>query len=96
MNGNFANAAATAFWNTPTEQLFGELDSFHFRITQSNATARLVSYGPNVTRDERGTGTAALLRKQFASPLVLILSFGALVSLALEDTTDSIIIIAIV
>ena len=39
---------------------------------------------------------AALLLKQFASPLVLILLFGAFVSLALEDTADAVIIFVIV
>ncbi|MBI1181174.1 MAG: magnesium-translocating P-type ATPase [Alphaproteobacteria bacterium] len=65
-------------------------------LAEQEAQARLHRFGPNVLKDDRGPGPARLLARQFASPLVLILVFGAVVSLLVRDLMDAGIIIVIV
>jgi P-type Mg2+ transporter len=91
-----ADAVEPAFWSQTRQQLFRALDSSPLGLNPATAARRLRDVGPNAIREEGGSSAAALLAKQFASPLVLILVFGAIVSLALRDTTDAIIIIVIV
>ena len=89
-------APRAPFWSHSPDELSRALGSSARGIAPVEAQARLRKFGPNTIREEGRSGTAALLLKQFSSPLILILIFGALVSLALRDTTDSIIIIVIV
>ena len=84
------------FWARSPEQLFKELNSSPGGIDPAGVAERLRRAGPNVIGEQGQMRLAALLLKQFASPLVLILLFGAIVSLALKDTTDAIIILVIV
>ena len=93
---NRTDGPQTPFWSRTPEQLFAELGSSKAGIDPLTAQQRLARAGPNLIREERSSGTAALFLKQFRSPLVLILLFGAIVSLALKDTSDSIIIFVIV
>jgi Mg2+-importing ATPase len=80
---------------TPDE-LFRELDSSPSGLSPANAKDRLAPYGANCIREQGSSSNAALLLKQFSSPLVIILLFGAAASLALKDATDAIIIFVIV
>lgn len=52
--------------------------------------------GPNQVVDANQLSAIALFLRQFANPLVLILIFGAFVSLALQNWLDAIIILSIV
>ena len=89
-------APRAPFWSQAPEQLSLELGSSARGIAPAAAQARFRKFGPNTISEGGQSGTAALLLKQFSSPLVLILLLGAAVSLALRDTTDSIIILVIV
>jgi Mg2+-importing ATPase len=91
-----SNDTPAPFWSPSPEQLFAQLRTSATGIDPATLPERLRSAGPNVIKEEGRSGTAALLLKQFASPLVLILLFGAAVSLALRDTTDAVIIVVIV
>ena len=88
--------ASASFWSQLPNQLFAALHSSPDGIDTASLTERLKIAGPNVIREDNASGLAALLVKQFTSPLVLILLFGAFVSLALHDATDAIIIFVIV
>lgn len=88
--------SAVPFWSSSPEVLLGELGSSTAGLDTEAARNRLTRAGANLIRDRQERGMAALFLKQFASPLVLILMFGALVSLALRDTADSLIILIIV
>ena len=86
----------TPFWSWTPEELFREMGSSAAGIDPGTVRARLRTFGPNAIGEEGQSGSVALLLKQFSSPLVLILLFGAVVSLVLRATTDSIIIFVIV
>ena len=95
METKIANAAAP-FWSETPDNLFRSLSSSPAGLEQGAAEQRLRSTGPNVIREERVSGLWGLLAKQFASPLVLILLFGSLVSFWLHDLSDAVIILVIV
>ncbi|WP_213982283.1 magnesium-translocating P-type ATPase [Sphingomonas sp. dw_22] len=84
------------FWAMPDDRLAARLASGPGGLTTDEARARLVRYGPNRLDESRRTSALRLLARQFASPLVLILIFGAGVSLALRQWVDASIILAIV
>lgn len=89
-------SALRQFWSRTPEQLFTVLGSSTAGLTDIDASARLRSCGLNVIAEHGSASRLQLLAKQFASPLVLILVFGAFISLILRDLTDAIIILAIV
>ncbi len=85
-----------AFWSKRTADLFVALASSADGLTESAAAERLKAIGRNAVADESSTTAVRLLLRQFESPLVLILLFGAGVSLALREWVDASIILAIV
>lgn len=89
-------AGAAAWWSTPLGQLLAGLGSGAQGLSPAAAAERLRAGGPNSLVEERRHGWERQLLAQFASPLVLILLFGALVSLALRDWVEAAIILAIV
>lgn len=89
-------SAPAPFWSQSAQDLFRSLGTSAAGLDQAAVRKRLSRAGLNVIRDERSSGTLALLAKQFASPLVLILLFGALISFWLGDTSDAVIILVIV
>ena len=70
--------------------------SSHEGLAPREAARRLREHGRNSVRADDTPGWPRLLLRQFASPMVLILLFGAAVSLALRDWTEAAIILAIV
>jgi Mg2+-importing ATPase len=84
------------YWSATADGLLLGLSAAPFGLTSDDAAARLRQAGPN-SLVERGSAPAAkLMLRQFASPLVLILAFGACISLALGEWIDASIILAIV
>jgi Mg2+-importing ATPase len=85
-----------AYWSRTASDVMAELGTSLQGLSAAEAADRLREHGANTVadRDER-TGLKLLLR-QFASPLVLILVFGAVVSLFLRVWVDATIILAIV
>lgn len=84
------------YWLQTASDAFAGLKSSVDGLTQNEAELRLKSCGQNVISEKRGIGTARMLIRQFESPLVLILIFGATVSILLMDWMDAAIIISIV
>jgi Mg2+-importing ATPase len=87
---------SAAYWALDGPELLAELDSRRSGLSAAEAQARLARYGFNRLAGEHDVGAIALLLRQFASPLVLILIFGSCVSLVLREWTDATIILAIV
>lgn len=85
-----------AFWSRTVQEMATSLDASPAGLSSSAARTRLGVYGPNQISPENGQGWLPLLLRQFTNPLVLILIFGACVSLALGDVVDAAIILAIV
>ncbi len=84
------------YWSRPAGELSATLDSSAAGLTNAEAAARLRRCGSNAIRAESPTSAVRLLWRQFSSPLVLILVFGAFVCLLLQDWVDAAIVLAIV
>lgn len=95
MNDRHAGADEGAFWSQSPERLYAVLQSSAQGLSADSARRKLAA-GPNSFQGQSGDSTAKLLLKQFSSPLVLILLFGALLSFSLHDTSDGVIILVIV
>ncbi len=65
-------------------------------LTQVEADRLLQRFGPNRSSDVRRTTPLGLLLNQFRSPLVILLLFAMTLSLFLGETTDGVIVLAIV
>lgn len=84
------------YWSATADRLLLSLSAAPSGLTSEDAAARLRQAGPNSLAEKSSASAAKLLLRQFASPLVLILAFGACVSLALGEWIDASIILAIV
>ncbi len=84
------------FWSLPAQQLIERLGTRPEGLSESEAAKRLALYGANIIGQARSVGTVILLLRQFSNPIVLILIGAALVSGALGDWTDTLIIGCIV
>lgn len=85
-----------AYWSQSPPDLLRTLRSSATGLTHAEAERRLSEFGANRLSPKEGQSALRLFLRQYQSPLVLILIFGALVSLGLGDWTDAAIIMAIV
>ncbi len=88
-------AAVTAQWAMDGKAALASLDSGTEGLSAAQASARLAKYGPNRIGEGEERSWPALLRRQFLSPLALILIFGAAISMGLGEWLDASIILAI-
>ncbi|MGN6376576.1 MAG: magnesium-translocating P-type ATPase [Sphingomonas sp.] len=88
--------AVAHYWAAPEATLLQALGCGTSGLTSAAAADRLARYGPNRIDDSDQASALKLFARQFASPLVLILLFGAIVSAALRDILDATIIVTIV
>ncbi len=65
-------------------------------LSTAEVSRRLQQYGPNELVDRGGPGTFTILLNQFKEVMVIILIIAALVSIALGEVLDFVVIIAIV
>jgi len=84
------------YWTRPADDVSRQLGSSQRGLSDKDAQERLARLGPNVVSEEPRLTALRLLLRQFESPLVLILIFGACVSLVLREWVDASIILAIV
>jgi Mg2+-importing ATPase len=89
-------AREDAYWSRDAPSLFAALDTGGEGLSSAEAAERLARHGPNVVEEQREVTAFRLLLHQFASPLVLILVFGATISLFVRDWVDAAIILVIV
>jgi P-type Mg2+ transporter len=87
---------AKTYWTTDASSLLTQFKSRPSGLTSQEAAVQLSTSGPNVLNDEKNVGPLRLLLRQYESPLLLVLIFGAVLSLALKQWTDAGIIILIV
>jgi Mg2+-importing ATPase len=88
--------APAAYWSVPHDNLLHALHASHEGLTQLAARRRLRVYGPNTVGERAHPSGLRLLLRQFESPLNIILVAAALIAAALQDWTNSIIILLIV
>lgn len=91
-----ANEPQEAFWSRGTTALLAALESDRRGLSTAAAARRLQAEGPNTLDDDHHGGAVRPFLRQFQSPLVLILVFGAIVSAFLHDWLNAAIIIAVV
>ncbi len=84
------------FWSTPIETVLADLSARPEGLTQIEADRRLLRFGPNRNSDTRSATPFGLLLNQFRSPLIILLLFAMALSLFLGETTDGVIVLAIV
>ncbi|CAN5665070.1 magnesium-translocating P-type ATPase [soil metagenome] len=88
--------AMTAHWaaSSSVDEVLGRLDGIATGLSSVEASERLVTYGPNAVRTHR-VSAWAVLGRQLRSALLLLLAVTAVVSFFLGDSTQAIIIGAI-
>lgn len=84
------------FWSKDVDSVLAELSTCTDGLIDVEAGQRLEKFGPNTLRETKSHGTMSLLIAQFKSPIIIILICAALLSVALGDSTDAIIIMAII
>ena len=84
------------FWAAPIETALAELGTRPEGLTQVEAGRRLLQFGPNRSSATHTATPLGLLLNQFRSPLVILLLFAMTLSLFLGETTDGVIVLAIV
>lgn len=85
-----------SYWSIQAAELIVNLGSRSGGLTSCEAETRLQHHGANSLDEQTQLTAARLLLHQFESPLVLILVFGAAISLIVHDWVDATIILAIV
>jgi Mg2+-importing ATPase len=85
-----------AYWSRDTSELMSGLRASARGLASADAVERLRRYGANSVKDQPRITALRLLLRQFESPLVLILVFGAAISMVLKDWVEASIILAIV
>lgn len=85
-----------SFWSLDQTTALSALAATPAGLTTHEATERLRRDGPNRIAHPRRARGARLLLAQFTSPIILILVGATAVSMALGDTTDGAIILAII
>jgi Mg2+-importing ATPase len=84
------------YWSVEPAALAASLGTALTGLTSARAAEEFALNGPNSVEDAPQLGALRMLLRQFASPLVLILVFAALISLLLKQWIDSAIILCIV
>jgi Mg2+-importing ATPase len=87
---------AHPYWSLPAEELFAALQSSPQGLSSTTAQERLAQFGENQLKTREKTTRLGLFLNQFKSPLVLILIFAAVISVATSEWIDAAIILAIV
>ena len=83
--------AATEAGTLPAQEVLGRLGTPASGLTSAAAAARLLAGGPNAVRSHHARPWAVLGR-QLASPLLMLLFVTALVSFVVGEQTDAVII----
>ena len=91
-----AQGAPADYWSLPPQQLLSALHATAGGLSPADVELRLKQYGLNVLEAQRKATALGLFLSQFKSPLVLILIGAAIVSGALGEWTDAIIVLAVV
>jgi len=83
------------FWSVDQEIIFQQLGTSGAGLTSLEVDRRLEIYGPNSIKTKKKTSSFTLFINQFRNPLVLILLGAAVLAFVTSDSTDGLIITAI-
>ncbi|MCL4862547.1 MAG: magnesium-translocating P-type ATPase [Caldilineaceae bacterium] len=87
---------AGPYWSQPPDRLLTALKSSPTGLSSGEAQRRLQQFGPNSLKVRRRATALGLFVNQFKNPLVLILVFGAIVSVFAQEWTDAAIVLVII
>jgi Ca2+-transporting ATPase len=88
-------AADRPIWASAVEAALGELHSAPDGLSGDEVERRLELHGPNELEQEAAVRPAAILLRQFRSPLIYILIVAAVVTIALDEYVDAAVIGAV-
>lgn len=77
------------------EAVIRTLEASPLGLTDVEAKRRLKKYGPNTLPESDGESLFTLFIKEFQSPLIYVLIVAAVIMLFLHETTDSLIVFAV-
>ena len=84
------------YWSLSPEIAFKILSCSGNGLSASDADSRLQQYGSNTLKAKSNSSGFILFLSQFKSPLTILLIAAAILSMALGDLTDAVIILAII
>ncbi len=84
------------YWNLSPDTAFKLLSSSGNGLSATDADSRLLKYGSNTLKAKSNSSGFILFLSQFKSPITLLLIAAAILSMALGDLTDAIIILVII
>ena len=90
------SVAGLPFWSVPLEHLLANLETTRAGLTRLEAERRLRVLGSAALRATSSSSAGHILARQFGSPLVVLLTLAALLSVIVGEATDSIVIIVVV
>ena len=86
----------TEFWSLQPDKVLEGLSTTASGLSASEAEKRLAAEGKNRLSKGKGDSPLRIFLRQFESPVTLLLLFATAVSFLMQDTTDALIIFAIV
>lgn len=86
----------TEFWSLQPDEVLEGLSTTASGLSASEAEKRLAAEGKNRLSKGKGDSPLRIFLRQFESPVTLLLLFATAVSFLMQDTTDALIIFAIV
>ncbi len=78
-----------------TDEALQALNSKRSGLTDAEAKARLLQYGPNELKGKKKTPPIVVFLKQFLSPLIYVLLIAAVISLIVEHFLDAGVILGV-
>ena len=88
--------SSTPFWSEPLDALWARIGSSPRGLTRDEAARRLRELGPASLRHRTSSSSGRILLRQFANPLVILLTIAAVLSFVVGERVDSGIIIVVV
>jgi len=83
----------TSPWSDPAPAIITELETdIDIGLTSNEAAARLKQYGENIFESTKTKGPFKIFLNQFISPLIIILCIAVVITAALQEWIDTIII----
>lgn len=95
MNKNHSDFSEL-YYSINTDQIFRQLSTRIEGLTAREAASRLRIYGLNILKSSSARSSLNLLLSQFKSPVTILLIIAAVLSAALGDVTNAVIILVIV
>ncbi len=84
------------YYQLSAQEIFAQFQTQETGITSTEATARLVKYGPNMLQEKKKISPWMIFFNQLMSPLIVILMIATAISMSVGKFADGLIIIIIV